>query len=388
MKLLIKKMKFDTSQTQGVAVNWLKWLFFLLPSLLSAQIADTVCAARDPFLFGTRLHYGFIIPHSKDIINVSNSNPRGFEISAQWLLNAEKYTRNSGVIAKRGIVAQFINFDNPQVLGYCINVVPYIEPMIRPWKRLSGSVQMGLGLAYLSKVYDAETNPTNLFFSVPVSFPVMVNAYLYYKTSPHWEISLGFNYNHISNGGMKLPNKGMNFPTWNAGVNYYIEPVKITRPLKNNDWKLQPRNYAYLLAIGTLKTATATDAFPESKLCWQLGGTAMAGRRIGRLSGLAAGTEWIWDGYAQEILQREGIEKSAWKGGFLGGYELLVNRVRFSIHIGAYVYHPSGDPDPVYQRYGIFYRFGKHLMVGSTLKAHRHVADVFDMRVGWTGIFE
>ena len=385
MELNSEKMKFDMSQTQGFATHWMKWLFFLFPHVLCAQSADTARTSRDPFLLGARLHYGFIIAHSRDIINVSNSNPHGFEISAQWLLNAEKYTRNSGVVAKRGFVLQYFNFDNPEVLGHCINAVPYIEPMIRPWGRLYGSVQMGLGLAWLSKVYDAETNPTNLFFSVPVSFPVMINGYLHYKVGPHWEASLGFNYNHISNGGMKLPNKGMNFPTWNAGVNYYIEPVKITRPLKNDDWKQQPRNYAYLLAIGTLKTATASDAHPENKICWQLGGTAMAGRRMGRLSGLAVGTEWVWDGYAQEIMRRLNIEKSAWKGGILGGYELLVNRVRFTLHFGAYVYNPSGDIDPVYQRYGIFYRFGKHLMIGSTLKSHRHVADVFDVRVGWTG---
>lgn len=357
----------------------------LVPATIFAQLTDSVTSARDPFLLGARLHYGFIIPHSKDIINVSNSNPYGLEISAQWLLNSEKYTRNSGVVAKRGFVLQYMNFDNPDVLGSALSLAGYVEPMIRPWGRFYGSVQMGLGLSYLSKVYDEETNPTNLFFSYPVSFLAMVNGCLHYKISSHWEISAGFNYNHISNGGMKLPNKGMNFPTWNAGVNYYLQPVNITKPLKNDDWKQQPRNYAYLLAVGTLKTATATDAFPENKVCWQLGGMGMVGRRIGRLSGLAAGTEWIWDGYAQEIMRRENVDKSPWKGSILGGYELLVNRIRFHILLGAYVYNPSGDIDPVYQRYGIFYRFGKHLLVGSTLKSHRHVADVFDVRVGWEG---
>ena len=359
----------------------------MLPQFLFAQHPDTAVTTRAPFLLGARVHYGFIIPHSRDIINVSDSNPYGFEISAQWLLHAEKYTRNSGVVAKRGIVAQFINFDNPNVLGYCINVVPYVEPMIRPWGRLYGSVQLGLGLACLSKVYDAETNPTNLFFSFPVSFLAMTNAYLHYRVSPQWEASLGFNYNHISNGGMKLPNKGMNFPTWNAGVSYAFQPVSVTRPPKNDDWKHQPPHYFSLLAIGTLKTATATDAFPENKLCRQIGAIAMAGRRIGRLSGLSAGTEWIYDGYAREILDRAGSGKSAWKGGLLGGYELLTGRVRFGVHLGAYIFNPSGDVDPVYQRYGLYYRLGKRVLLGSTLKAHRHVADVFDVRLGWTGIF-
>lgn len=365
-----------------------QYILSLIPAVLSAQIADTSLPARDPFLLGARVHYGFIIPHSREIIDVSKSNPYGIEVSAQWLLDAEKYTRNSGVVAKRGFVLHYINFDNPDVLGHCINIVPYVEPMIRPWGRFYGSVQMGLGLAYLSKVYDEQTNPTNLFFSFPVSFLAMANACLHYKVAPRWELSFGFNYNHISNGGMKLPNKGMNFPTWNAGFNYYLKPIKISKPIKNNNWKQQPRNYAYLLAIGTLKTATASDLFPKNKICWQLGGMAALGKRVGRLSGLAVGTEWVFDGYAQEIMRRENVDKSPWKGSVSGGYELLINRVRFTIHLGAYVFNPSGDIDPVYQRYGIFYRFGKHLMVGSTLKAHRHVADVFDVRIGWTGMME
>jgi len=366
-----------------LSLRWITLAALLLAGLhtLPAQGADS--SARDPFVLGARLHYGFIIPHSRDIINVAQSNPRGFEISAQWLLSNEKYTRNSGLVAKRGFVLQYIHFDNPEVLGYCINAVPFVEPMIRPWGRLYGSFQMGVGLSYLSKVYDAETNPTNLFFSFPLSFPVMLNTYLHYKWNPSWEISAGFNYNHISNGGMKLPNKGMNFPTWNAGLQYHFQPSDIRRPPKNDDWKYQGKNFAYLLAIGTLKTATATDVFPENKLCGQAGIQFMAGRRVGRMSGLSLGTEWVYDGYAREILNRQGMSKSAWKGGLLLGHELLISRVRFNIHFGAYLYNPSGDIDPVYQRYSLYYRFGRHFLVGSSLKAHRHQADVFDLRVGW-----
>ena len=365
------------------AIALLLLAFGLNPFVAHTQSADSTGLAFDPFSLGTRAHYGFIIAHSKDIINVSNSNPRGFEISTSWLLSREKYTRNSGIVARRGFVAQYMNFDNPEVLGHCISVAPFIEPMIRPWHRFYGSVQLGVGFSYLTKVYDEDTNPTNLFFSSPVSFLAMTNAYFFYKINAHWEASLGFNYNHISNGGMKLPNKGMNFPTWNFGANYNFHPTDITRPAKNDDWKNQPRNFAYLLSIATLKTATATEFFPENKLCWQLGAMAVVGRRVRRLSGLSAGMEWVHDGYAQEILNREKVEKSPWKGAVLFGHELLINRVRFNIHLGAYVHNPSGDIDPIYQRYGLYYRLGRHVIFGSTLKAHRHVADVFDMRLGW-----
>lgn len=360
------------------------FLAALLPCPASAQAADSTQQLRNPLLLGARWHYGFIIPHSRDIANVAVSHPQGVEINVQWLLAQEKHTRNSGVLAKRGLVVHYVDFDNPEVLGHCFSVAPYVEPLIRPWGRLSASVQMGLGLTWLSKLYDGNNNPTNLFFSSRISMLAMTNAYVHYSLSRHLDISLGFNYNHISNGGMKLPNKGMNFPTYNVGVNYIFQPVALQKPVKNDDWKKAKRHFATLLSVATIKTLEATDAFPDNEFCWQTGALFVAGRRVGRLSALSLGTEWIYDGYAHARLKREGLDKSGWKAGVLFGHELVVNRVRFTVHLAAYVFNPTrGTDDAVYQRYGLYYRFGRHVLFGSTLKAHRHVADVFDMRLGW-----
>lgn len=362
-------------------------LFFLPGAAAWAQTSP----ARSPFSLGMRLHYGFIIAHSKELIDVSGSKPRGFELNAQWWLTDEKYTRRSGLVAKRGVVLQYVNYDNPQVLGSVVSVIPYVEPMIRPWRRLNGSVQMGIGMSYLTRVYDAETNPTNLFFSTPLSFLMMVNGYLNYRVDERWGISAGINYNHISNGGMKEPNKGMNFPTYNAGVQYHLRPPSVTRPVKTDDWKQQSRNMVYALAVGTIKRAVPTPGNPGNEPTAQLGVQLMAGRRVGRMSALSAGTEWIHDGFTRTMLDREGDDTNAWKGSLLAGHELLVGRVRFNIHLGAYLYNPSRHTnfykvrkisDAFYQRYGLHYQAGRRLLFGVTLKAHRHVADVLDVRAG------
>lgn len=353
------------------------------PAFLPAQ--DTLLHhLPDPFAWSLRAHRGFIIPHSRDIVNVSNSNPFGFEVSAQWLLNNPRHTRKLGLVSKRGFAAHYVHFDNPQVLGHAVSLVPYVEPLIRPWKPLYGSVRLGLGPVWLTRLYDEQTNPTNLFFSFPLSLWAMLDAHLHYRLTPQWEASLGFNYNHISNGGMRNPNKGMNFPTFNAGANYYLKPVRITRPEKNQDWKHQPRRHLYALAIGTVKNAEATTEYPDTKPCWSAGFMLMAAQRVGRFSSLSAGSEWIRDGYAEEIMTRKNISKSPWKGALLAGHELVVGQVSFATHLGVYVFNPSGDRDPVYQRYGLYYRWGQHFLLGSSLKAHRQVADVFDVRLGWT----
>lgn len=363
-------------------ILWLLLLF--LPTAASAQPEISPNPpARNPMLVGMRAHYGFIIPHSRDLIGVSNSKPFGAELNVQWIETREARTSRSGVVAKRGFMLQYINYDNPAVLGSCLTGAAFVEPLIRPDRRLYGSVQMGIGVSYLNRVYDAETNPTNLFFSTPISFFLMTNAYLTYKATPNWEVSLGFNYNHISNGGMKSPNKGMNFPTWNAGAAYNLNPAPIRRAPKTQDWKNEPRNFWYLHAVGSLKTVEANDQFPESNLRWLIGGIAMAGRRVGRISALSAGTEWIHDGGRRADLDRVGDSRSALLGGLLAGHELLSGRVRFTLHMGVYVHNPTRAIDLLYQRYGLFYLIGKHIQFGATLKAHRHEADVFDIRAGW-----
>jgi hypothetical protein len=351
-------------------------LYILAQHSLSAQTPN-------PPHWGAALHRGFIIPHSPELIDVSRSNPLGFELNMHWLLHQEQQVRQTGLIAKRGFAAYFIHFQNPEVLGYSAAVVPYVEPLIRPWKRLHGGVQVGLGPAYVSKVYDEQTNPTNIFFSLPISLWVMLNTHVYYRLSPRWTLAGGFNYNHISNGGMKNPNKGMNFPTFNAGLQWTMHNIKVQKPIKNDDWKREKRRFQYVALIGSVKNVPASADFPKIEPAPLYGAQWMIGWRTGRLSSFSLGTEWIFDGYDRTLLDRVNDGTSTWKGGLLVGHELLVGRVRFGIHLGPYVFNPSRTTDALYQRYGLHYRLGRHLLVGSTLKAHRHIADVFDIRVGY-----
>ncbi|MCS6928105.1 MAG: acyloxyacyl hydrolase [Saprospiraceae bacterium] len=361
-----------------------RYLFVAVTGLLGAQAkAQFLQNASNPVFVGFRLHRGFIIPHSREIIHVSKTNPVGCEINIQWVEARPERTQRTGVVAKKGFLFYYFDFNNPAVLGRSVASAAYVEPLFRVERRFYTSLQAGLGMAYLTKVYDASNNPTNLFFSSPVSFLAILNLHTTYRASKRWEVSLGFHYNHISNGGMKLPNKGMNFPTWNVGVSYALLPGIIQRAPRTDLWKSLPRNFAWIHVAVSAKNVPADGSFARGEVLWLYGATAAVGRRIGRLSALSVGTEWIYDGWRRARLDFLGAEASPWLGGLLFGHELIAGRVRFKVHMGMYIFHQMREMDPVYQRYGLFYIVGDRLLVGSTLKAHRHVADVFDVRLGW-----
>ncbi len=357
-----------------------RWLPCLV-LLFGACIARAQDAASS-FGFGMAAHSGFIVPHSRELIDVSGSRPFGFELDAEWLYAGEAHTLKSGAVYRRGIALYAFDFNEPDVLGGMLAVTPYVEPMIRAQDRLHGSIRLGIGLALLSRPYDAESNPTNLFYSTTVSFMAMANAYLGWRLSPRWELKAGFNFNHTSNGGMRQPNKGMNFPTWSLGAAYSLAPVQVGRPVRDDAWRARPRRTLSVLGSASMKNTPMDDA-QDLEQCWILGGMGTVGHRLGRLTGLAAGTEWVHDGFAREMAERTGTATNAWRGAMVLGPELLAGRATFSVLFGAYVYSPGWNGDPLYQRYQLACTLGSHWMLAASLKAHRHVADVMDLRVGW-----
>lgn len=361
----------------------------IIALLLQALLPHGACAQqatgtdKAPLMVAAALHTGWIIPHSRELVDVSTSHPFGLELDVEWLLADERRTRQCGLIARRGVALHLIDFDAPELLGHLVALTPYVEPMIRAQDRLHGSVRLGVGLALLDRPHHPETNPRNLFYSSPLSFTVMVNGYLGYWIGKRWEVRGGLSFNHISNGGMREPNKGINFPTWSLGAAYSPRELVVKRPVRDQAWREERRHYVQALLSGTSKNAAPTEVGGDPVACPIGGGMVVAGLRTGRMSAVGAGTEWVYDSHAAERAERNGQDVSAWKGALVAGPELITGRVRFGIWFGAYLYAPSWDGDAVYQRYQLSYTIGRGLLLGTSLKAHRHVADVFDLRLGW-----
>src|SRR5690606_5060061 len=123
----------------------------------------------------------------------------------------------------------YYNFNNPSALGSAAGVAGTFEPILWRNHRWALSLASGIGLAYLNKVYDPVDNPENMFFSQPLSFLLFVAPTLEYRISPNWSARAGLSYNHISNGGQKQPNKGMNFPGISLGASLYLSSQDLPR---------------------------------------------------------------------------------------------------------------------------------------------------------------
>lgn len=334
-----------------------------------------------PFILGLKAHYASIIPHSKAIADQSFSNPRGLEAEFSWHLNRDKIWQNFGCFPRVGFSLSYFDFDNPQVLGQGWTLAPYFEPFLFVNNRLNFSFRMGTGLAYLNNVYDAETNPDNLFYSAPISFLLYVNAGLNYRLTENWQLRLSGYFNHISNGGIKEPNKGINYPSISLGAEYIFRPVRFERP-EQLDWRSlhQKRNNISVAAFGM-----ATNVADGDNRRYPLGGLMLYYQRIvGRMNAFTGGLEWIADGASKEKSRRAGEEISPHKLSFTVGHELLLGRFRFTQALGVYFFNERTSNAPIYQRYGLEYKINEHLFTGVNMKSHGDLADFLDIRLGYT----
>jgi hypothetical protein len=354
-------------------------LFIFAANTVLAQEQPT----KNPLVVGFRSHYGFIIPHSKSIAKVSDANPFGVELNISKVFLKQSSWEKCYCEAQAGLSVSYFNFNNPTVLGSAVSTAVYFEPLIAAKNKLFYSVRGSLGLSYLTKIYDVEQNPDNQFFSMPVSFILGATFNVYYRLRPNMLLNVAANYNHISNGGFKQPNKGMNFPTIGVGFDYAWQAITLPNRIgiakKPVDYQLRKQVWAF----ASLKTVNEPDSLPTTHTVIY-GVAGLVSKHIGRYNALHIGMELTADGFAKETLQRKNSNLDHHQFVGIVGHELWLGRFMLAQQFGVYLYSPFRTAtDFMYQRYGLFYQFTPHLLLGASLKAHRHVADIFDVRVGW-----
>lgn len=329
------------------------------------------------FHAGLRAHYGFIFAHSRDVSNLSNSFPIGMELNLSKRLISRKTWDQCRCFPHTGLIVSFFDYDNA-VVGQSLTVAPYLEPVFSLSKGLQLAVRGGFGFSYLTRPYHPVTNPTNQSYSLPVSGFLVLGTGLHMKVTPQLWLNLTAQYNHISNGGLKEPNKGVNYPTASFGFQYY--PKKPVLPV-------YPDSNTHTTAKRDLRLevyGSSKSILPGEKQRYFIGGVQVsAGYRIGRINRLRAGTEWTADYALQENLRRRGADTRHFqRGGIVAGHEFVMGRFLFSQQMAVYVYNPSQYNTLLYQRYALLYQPHPKWVAGVSLKAHGHVANFIDFRLG------
>ncbi len=347
----------------------------------------TVCSSQNDSLnfpfYAFNAHYGCIIPHTEVVKPISGSKPYGFIFDIGQIHTSYTGWKIFNTCWNSGIQTGYFSFSNPEVLGGSFIFTGFAEPVLASGRRYIFSVRGGVGLSYHTKVYNENDNPENQFFSTHISFPLYVSTRFKLKISPSIYLTLSGFYNHISNGGIKQPNYGMNFPTLAGGLEYYKNPLPSLKKKYIVDNKVKESGIYF--SAGTLlsyKVVDKTEIFPEKgSVSW--GFSVRAVKKFKPFYSLNTGVELIADNAIREVIRRNQSGIDYKRFAVTAGQDFYMGKVIFTQYLGFYVYSPYKARQSVYQKYELVYSINKNLIAGVFLKAHTSNAELMGITASW-----
>lgn len=322
---------------------------------------------------------GFIYAHSKDVENTKGSKPFNLMATYSWQKQDSNYFNIWGGLPTQGIAICYTNFNNA-ILGESINLNYFIEPNITITGTTGINFNVGGGLVYATKPYDALKNNTNNSYSTHLSFYLSAGIKPYWQISPKLQLEGWLSYNHLSNGGVKLPNKGVNWIMTNIGIAYYPYSKLNTKKIIENFTQVPPKKK---IRTGISSFIAHRSLNNESAVTYMIAGLQMQKAwQTARTHAITAGVEMYYDAALAKQLKKDNLLASAFKVGILGGHEFLWGKFGFSQQLGIYLFDESPYYPVWYHRWGFQY-YKNNWQLGVGLKAHKHVALFPEVRFGY-----
>jgi hypothetical protein len=320
---------------------------------------------------------GVVLIHSADLRPVKHSYPWGISAEVGFHFANKKSWNTCNCFPRLGAMISFWDYDKPTILGYGVTGLFFIEPFFGVQNRVSFSFRAGFGLSYQSMPYDSISNPENLSYSTSIAFPLLLAAGANIWISDQYLLNITLNYNHFSNGGIKEPNGGINWPTLSIGINRYFKPPQF-RSWQKKKWSPEDHRAMRL----DLNFFLGVKQVEVGKYVTIPGIEVKGSYQVARINAITAGFEWVYDNASGHLMKQMLQDVDSDKVMMAVGHEFLLGKFLFSQQLGFYIYKPYRAGADLYQRYGLVYRITQWLNAGINLKAHGHKANYLDFRIG------
>lgn len=355
--------------------------FLFLSLSISASAPKQTGDSSSLRALGLSFSRTYTLVHTPEIDGVRGSRPLGVTASyAHQFLDSLSWEQ-CACYPRTGLLAGYFYLDDPQTLGNSFFLAGYVEPFLWTGKKIDLSIRGVFGGTYQDSPFHPEKNPENRAYSTHFSFFLQLGLHAHLRLDERNTIKLSALYDHSSNGGVSKPNKGLNHPGFAVGYERSLSTVDFPEWKERGSLEEVPAPRLDIAFFGAGK-----NIGPDRETLYGVGGHSIKlAQALNPLHTVTVGGEWVVDGGLKKELGSSGTEvQDPQRGSIALGHEFLMGRFIFSQELGLYLYDPSSWNDPVYHRWGLQYYPTSRFFVGINLKAHRHVADFIDFRLGFS----
>lgn len=351
--------------------------FFLCISKLFAFEQESFADSYNKY--GLRIYSGSIIAHAKDVENTAGSRPLVFEAEYYKRHLSESVWNLCRCYPGTGFNLAFKDYDN-DVLGYGFHVAYFVEYHFFKNLRVSPAIRGSTGLEYNTNPYHKVNNPYNQSYSFYLNAFLQFSFLTSIRINDNLFLDFQLAFNHISNGGLRQPNRGINWPSLGGGIFYTAAySPSINRSEQIPEIKECERSFHRV----SLNFSAHSKTFEKKERFLIVASDYLFGYRINNLNTLLLGIDYSLDYSLKRHIEYYNLDYSPNRFGVVGGHEFTMGDFGFSQKLGAYIYNEPRLNDLVYHKWSLCYNLYNGFMLGVELKAHRHVAEFVTFNVGF-----
>lgn len=328
---------------------------------------------------GIRPYTGSIFVHSEDVENTSGSRPFALDLEFSKRFKGEDIWNLCRCYPTSGFVVGYQDYDN-EILGRGAHLAYFVQYHFLQLSKISPFIRATGGLSYNSSPYNELENPDNQSYSLPVNFSLQFSGGIEFQLNKKWIVDINTSFNHISNGGLEQPNKGINWLSFGLGANYMPD----YSPFKNRDNVVPHKNAEndWFKRI-ELNGSALSKTFDKKERFLVFGSEFLFGHYLSNLHSLLGGLEWNLDRSLARKIEFEELDKTAHRLSFNLGHEFILGDFRFSQKLGVYLLDQLRENDLLYHKWGISYLHKTGVLLGVEVKAHRHIAEFIVGKIGF-----
>lgn len=359
-------------------------------------------------LISLKTDYGTLLK-SNDFVRGQNLNNEiinkfsDLSLNVGWQTRGETEWEYLHHLPSFGIGIATTRLNNSDEVGKPFSVFGFYHGTIRRWQQSAFRYNFELGLAFNWKKFDSQSNPYNIAIGSKITSRISLGLDYEWFLAKRWQLGLGANLTHFSNGAMRKPNKGLNCVAPFVRLTYLFDDCKLNN-LVIIPTKKQHHEVQITIGGGIKQEENSLARNPELSSEYEhvqkykvltLKANYM---RQYSLKGKWGGGATIyfdeWRGCHLFIDENNNAHKVKTHSshepvvGLFLSHELLINKVGILTDIGGNVYLPHSDIEfqnrkILFERLGVKYYFPCNMFVGVNVLANSVKASIVEWNTGY-----
>ncbi len=412
-------------------------------AIILITLGVCVAAAANKSTFFSQNNYsitgkfvgGYIFPMSKNLVNTAKKPMLGAELAIEFPnLTKHNWYRYLGEPTVGATVAYY-NLGNDDVLGSVVALYPYLLVPIVDNGTFRLDYKIGAGLSFFNKrwntcdtLHGVNAETANSAIGSVVNAYITTGLGMNVAFSSNWQLRLGVDYVHMSNGSVLQPNSGINMITASIGATYVINNYCVSCNKSSLLGYLEP--FPYEWSINMSLSGGARELYYRDNKMYPTGSFHLgATYHIAPFYAVGGGLDMFYDGvfvvqgttadmspaikvqqqvntHFNKYLITEDAIGNKFRAGVSLSNEFIIGRVTAILDWGIYFYDPIRNKyDPKVmgdKKRGMFYKYNidredgwnyfrlglrcrvwNNLFLQTSLKSHLHKAEFIEFGIGY-----